>query len=87
MPLMEWAGGFKRLLKVLGAHGMAVVLRPSSIVGHGHHLLPTALPVLVPLVAAMLGRSRVIATVPTTEVADSLGLNGLLAGGILDGDV
>jgi hypothetical protein len=48
------------------------------------------LPVLVPPIVALLGRGGVTAI---TEVADSLGLatevalNGLLASGILGGDV
>jgi hypothetical protein len=68
-------------------------LRPGGAVGRGHHLLTVALQVLVPLVAVMLGRSMVAAAVPTTEVADSLGLatevglDGLLASGVLGGDI
>ena len=70
-----------------------VGLRPGGAVGHGHHLLSTVLLVLFPLVAATLGRGRVIAVISTTEVADGLdlavevGLDDLLVGGILDGDV
>jgi hypothetical protein len=63
------------------------------VVGRGHHLLPTALPVVVPLVLASLGRVRIITAVATTEVASSLGfpaevgLDRLLTGGVLGGDV
>ena len=52
-----------------------------------------ALLVLVPLVAAALGRGGVIAAVSTTKVTGGLdlaaevGLDGLLAGGVLGGDV
>jgi hypothetical protein len=47
--------GFKHLLKVLRAHGAPVGLRPSDVVSHGHHLLPMALPILVPLDVKTLG--------------------------------
>jgi hypothetical protein len=52
---MEWAGGLERLLEVIKARAMPVGLRPGDANSRGHHLLPMALPVLVPLVAAMLG--------------------------------
>jgi hypothetical protein len=52
-----------------------------------------ALPVLVPPIVASLGQGRIIGVVTTTEVASDLGfpievgLDGLLAGGVLGGDV
>ena len=55
LPLMEQAGGFKLLLEVLRACGAPMGLRPSGTVGHGHHLHPMMLLVLVPLVTTMLG--------------------------------
>ena len=63
------------------------------MVGRGHHLLPAALLVLVPLVVASLGRGGIIAVVATTKVAISIGfpaevgLDRLLIGGVLGGDV
>ena len=90
---MEQVGGLEHLLKVLRAHTMPMGLRPYGAVDHGHHLLPMVLPVLVPLVAAMLGRSGVVITIPITKVASGfglaadLGLDSLLTGGILGGDV
>ena len=71
---MERVGGLKRLLKVLEACTLPMGLRPSGMVGRGHHLLPMALPVLIPLVAAMLGQSGISAAVPTAEVAGGFGL-------------
>ena len=68
-------------------------LRLGGAVGHGHHLLPTVLLVLVPLVVTTLGQGGVIAAISTTEVADGLGLatevgmDCLLTGGVLGGDV
>jgi hypothetical protein len=59
----------------------------------GHYLLPTVLPVLVPLVTVTLGQCWVITTIPTAEVDGSfglaveVGLDRLLTGGILGGDV
>jgi hypothetical protein len=60
---------------------MPAGLRSGSTVGHDHHLLPTALLVLVPLVAVSLGQSRVVIAVSTTKVA----LYSLLASSILGG--
>ena len=93
LPPMEQEGGLKRLLEVLGARTMPVGLRYDSTVSRGHRLLPTTLLVLVPLVAVALGRSGVVAAIPTAEVADGfgfaaeVGLDGLLVGSILGGDV
>ena len=59
----------------------------------GHHLLPMALQVLVPLVVASLGQRGIIAAVATTKVSYGLGfpaevdLDHLLTGGMLGGDV
>ena len=70
-----------------------VGLRFGGTVCHGDHLLPAALPVLVPPIVASLGRGRIIGAITTTEVASGLGfltkvgLDGLLAGGVLGGDV
>ena len=89
---VEWTGGLKRPLKVLGACATPVRLRLGGAVSHGHHLLHTVLLVLVPLVTMTLGRGRVIAAISTTEVAGGLdlaaevGLDGLVIGGILGGD-
>ena len=55
LPAMEWAGGFERLLEVLGARSVPMGLTPGGAVGRVHHLLPTVLLVLVPLVMMMLG--------------------------------
>jgi hypothetical protein len=55
LPFMEWVGGFERLLEVLGVHGMPTWLRLGGTDDRCHHLLPTALSVLAPLVVAMLG--------------------------------
>jgi len=90
---MERAGGLKHLLDVLEARTMPMRQRPSSKVGHSHHLLPMALPILVPLITVAMGRSRFVTAVSTTEVADGLGfaaevgLDSLLAGGILGSDI
>jgi hypothetical protein len=54
LPTVERAGGFERLLEVLGARSAPTGLRPSSAVDRGHHLLPVVLSALVPLVAATL---------------------------------
>ena len=90
---VEWAGGLEHLLEVFWACASHAGLRSSGMVGRGHHLLPMALPVLIPLVAAMLGQSGISAAVPTAEVAGGfglaaeVGLDGLLIGGILGGGV
>ena len=55
LPPMEQAGGLERLLEVFWACASPVGLWPSSIVGHGHHLLPSALSVLGPPIIASLG--------------------------------
>jgi hypothetical protein len=66
---------------------------PRGAVGRDHHLLPIALLILVPLLTVALGRGGVVATVSTTKVtggldlATEVGLDGLLAGGVLGGDV
>ena len=92
-PPMEQEGGLKRLLEVLGARTMPVGLRYDSTVSRDHRLLPTTLLVLVPLVAVALGRGGVVAAIPTAEVAGGfgfaaeVGLDGLLAYGILGGDI
>ena len=76
-----------------GACTMPVGIRFGDMVGRGHQILPTVLPVLVPLVAATLGQGRVIAVISTTKVASGLdlaaevGLDGLLTSGILGGNV
>ena len=93
LPPVERAGGLECLLEVLMARTAPTGLRPGDAVGQGHHLLPAVLPVLVLLVAAMLGRGGVITAVPTAKVvgglgfATEVGLDGLLAGGILGGNV
>ena len=56
-------------------------------------LLPVALLVLIPLVMVMLGRCRVVAVIPTTEVDVSfsvtteVALDHFLADGVLRGKV
>jgi hypothetical protein len=55
LPFMEWAGGFKCLLEVLGVRGVPTGLRLGGVDDRCHHLLPTTLSVLAPLVVAMLG--------------------------------
>ena len=93
LSLVERARGLERFLEVLGACATTVGLRSSHAVGCSHHLLPTALLILVPLMAMVLGRSRVIGVVFTTKVAGSLGLaaevglDSLLACGILGGHI
>ena len=74
LPLMEWAGGLERLLQVLWTRTTPVGLRPSGAVSHSHYLLPTMVLVLVPLITVMLGRSRVVAAIPTAEVGACLAL-------------
>jgi hypothetical protein len=90
---MEWAGGLERLLEVLGVCAAPAGLRPGGEVDRGHHVLPTTLSILVSLVMVVLGRGGVIVVVSTTEVASGLGLaaevglDNLLAGGVLGGDI
>jgi hypothetical protein len=55
LPSMERAEGFECLPEVFGACIAPVGLRPGDVVGHGHHLLPTVLSVLILLVAVTLG--------------------------------
>ena len=43
------------------------------MVGHGYHLLPVELPILIPLVMVSLGRGRVIAAIASAEVTGGLG--------------
>jgi hypothetical protein len=63
------------------------------MVSHGDNLHPATLPVLVPPVAASLGRDGIIGAVTTTEVAGGpgfptkVGLDGLHTGGILGGNI
>jgi hypothetical protein len=93
LPPVEGAGGLECLIEVLRVCATPTGLRSSSTVGRGHHLLPTALPVLVLLTTASRGRGRIITTVATTEVAGDLGfpaevgLDCLLTGDVLGGDV
>jgi hypothetical protein len=90
---VEQAEGLECLVKVLRVRAMPTGLRPSSVVGCGHHLLPVMLSVLLLLIAVMLGRHRVITIIPPTKVgsgfvlATEVGLDSLLAGGIVGGDI
>jgi hypothetical protein len=90
---MKRAGGFECLLEVLRRHGMPIWLRTNGAVGRCHHLLFGALLVLVPLIAVMLGRCRVVTTIPTAELGGSfglaakVGLDRVLAGGVLGSDI
>ena len=52
---MERAGGLERLLELFWACSVPVGLRSGGVVGHGDHLLRSALPILVPPVTALLG--------------------------------
>jgi hypothetical protein len=54
LPPMEWAGGLERLLKVFQICSAPAGLRSGGMVGHGDHLLPVVLPILIPSVAASL---------------------------------
>jgi hypothetical protein len=56
LPPMEWVGGFERLLEVFRVCSAPVGLWSSDTIGHGDHLLPAVLLVLVLLVATLLGR-------------------------------
>jgi hypothetical protein len=93
LPLVEQARGLEHLLKVFQACSMPMGLRSCSTVDHGDHFLPMALLLLVPPIAVLLGLGRIVGVVATTEVASGLafptevGLDGLLASGILGGDV
>jgi hypothetical protein len=73
-PPWNRQGGIERPLKVLRACTVLVRLSPGGVVGCGHHLLPAALPVLVPLVTVILGRGRVAIAVSITEVTAALTL-------------
>jgi hypothetical protein len=90
---MEGARGFECLLEVLRVYAPSVGLKLGSAVSHGYHLLCMVLSILGPLVTVTLGQGEVITTVSTTEVANDpgfateVGLDGLLAGGILGGDI
>jgi hypothetical protein len=90
---MELARGLERLLKVFWVCSVLVGLRSCSAVDRGDHFLPMALLLLVPPVAVLLGLGGIISAVTTTEVASGLafpievGLDGLLASGVLGGDV
>ena len=72
---------------------MPARLRSGSVVSQSDHLLPTTLSVLVPPIATSLGQGEIVGAIATTKVAGGLGfptevaLDGLLAGGILGGDV
>ena len=93
LPPVERAGKLERLLKVFRACSAPVGLRSGVTVGHYDHLLPAVLPVLVPPIAVSLGRGGIITAVASTEVISNLGfvtevgLDNLLAYGILGGDV
>jgi hypothetical protein len=56
LPPVERAGGFEHLLEVFRVCSAPVGLWSGDAIGHGDHLLPTVLPVLVLLVATLLGR-------------------------------
>jgi hypothetical protein len=90
---VEQAEGLKCFVEVLRVRAMPTGLRPSSAVGCGHHLLPVMLSVLLRLITVMLGRHRVITIVPPTKVgsdfvlATKVGLDHLLAGGVVGGDI
>jgi hypothetical protein len=72
---------------------MPMGLRSGGAICRGDHLLPTELSVLVSPIAVSLARGRIVGAVTTTEVAGSLGfpievgLNDLLASGVLGGDI
>jgi hypothetical protein len=51
---MERAGGLERLLEVFRASSVAARLRSGSAIGHGDHLLPMVLLVLVLPIAVLL---------------------------------
>ena len=93
LPPVEWAGGLERLLKVFWACTSPARLRSGGTVGHAHLLLPTSLSVLAPPVVVSLRRGRVVTTVTSTEVTGGLGfaaevgLDRVLIGGVLGGDV
>ena len=78
---------------MLGAHTMPAGLRPSGTVDYDHHLLPAVLPIIIPLVMAMVGQSGVVVAIPTAKVVDGfglatkVGLDNFLAGGVLGGVV
>jgi hypothetical protein len=88
LPSMERAGGFECLLKVLGVRTV-----PWAEAWRCGQPWPPSPPFLVSLVTAMLGQSWVIVDVPAAEVTGGfylvaeVGLDGLLTGGILGGDV
>jgi hypothetical protein len=93
LPHVERARGLEHLLKVFWACSVPAGLRSCSAVDHGDHFLPMAILLLVPPVAVLLGLGKIISAIATTEVASGLafpievGLDGLLASGILGGDV
>jgi hypothetical protein len=90
---MERARGLERLLEVFWACALPMGLRSGGVVDHGHHLLPVALLVLGPPIIASLGQGGVVTAIASTEVTDGLGfaaevgLDCLLIGGILGGNV
>ena len=90
---MERAGGLKRFLEVFRACTAPSRLRSGGAVGHGHHLHPMPLPILVPLVMALLGRVRIVTAIAATKVDSSLdfpakvGLDHLLVGGVQGCDI
>jgi len=90
---MEHAGGLECLLKVFQSCSVPARLKSSGTIGHCDHLLPMALLVLVSHVMTSLGRGGIVGAVTTIEVADGLGfpskvgLDGLLADGVLGGNV
>ena len=72
---------------------MPAGLRPSGTVDYDHHLLPAVLPIIIPLVMAMVGQSGVVVAIPTAKVADGfglaakVGLDGLFTRGVLGSNV
>jgi hypothetical protein len=93
LPSVERAGELECLHEVFQSSSMPTGLRSGGAVSHNSHLVPTALSVLVPPVAASLGRDEIIGAVTTIEVTGGLGfptevgLDGLHTGGVLGGDV
>jgi hypothetical protein len=55
LPPMERARGLERILEVFRSCSASTRLRSGNAVGHGDHLLPATLLVLVPPVTASLG--------------------------------
>jgi hypothetical protein len=54
LPPMEWAWGLERLLKVFWTCSAPAGLRSRGMVGHGDHLVPVVLPILIlPVVVSL----------------------------------